>query len=92
MPAAIAGGGPQRLVDADKIVPEGVQRDHVLVVLQLLAESVGEPGKPSHAHAHRQVRPLRVARADMLRVWVSGDRVLARSNAVWGAVAPRRFV
>src|SRR5258708_986776 len=39
---------PQRLVDADEVVPERIQRDHVLMVLQLLAEAICQPGKPPH--------------------------------------------
>jgi hypothetical protein len=40
----------------------------VRVVRQLFRERIRQPGKPPHAHTHREVRPLRVAGADMGRV------------------------
>jgi hypothetical protein len=45
IPGAIAGMNAERLVDADEVVPEGIQRDHVRAVLQLL-ETETLPGLP----------------------------------------------
>ena len=44
------------------------------VHLDFLAEGVGQPREPAHAHPHREVVPLDVRRADVLRVGLSGDR------------------
>ena len=48
----------QRLVDSAKVVVHEIQRNHVPVVLQLLAESVCEPGESAHPHPHRKVAAL----------------------------------
>ena len=45
-----------------------MQRNRRLQVFKLLAESVGEPGKPAHAHPHGQVLPLDHAGRDMALV------------------------
>ena len=42
-------------------------------VLDLLGESVGEPGETSHAHAHGEVLPLDVAGGNLRVVGFSGD-------------------
>jgi hypothetical protein len=58
-----------------------VKRHGGLVVLDLLAESIGQPSEPPHAHPHREVLALHEARGDMGRVGVArepsppGDRV-----------------
>ena len=38
----MAGRDAQRLVDAKPIVPDGIDRDHVRVVLELLGEGIGQ--------------------------------------------------
>ena len=52
---------PKRLVDADEVVPDGIERDHVSVVFDLLAKGIGEAGEAAHVHPHREVRALGVA-------------------------------
>src|SRR4051812_44352201 len=37
--------GPQRLMDADEVVPERIERDHITVVFELLAKRVRQPSE-----------------------------------------------
>jgi hypothetical protein len=39
-------------------------------VFNFLTESVRQPGKPAHRHAHGQVGPFNVARRNMASVWM----------------------
>lgn len=78
-------------MDAGEVVEREVQRERVNVVLQLLQEAVGEPGKPTHGHAHRKVLALNMGRADMGNVGITFYPMLASANAFCGAVASRRF-
>ena len=55
----------QGLVQPDQIVVSKVQRDGRLQVFRLLAESIGQAGKPAHGHTHRQVLTLNMAGTDM---------------------------
>ena len=67
-------------MDANKIVMHVMETDRMGVVLDLLAKRVRQPSEPPHAHPHRQVRSLRIARADMLRVRFAGDRLSAGAD------------
>jgi hypothetical protein len=55
----------QRFVDADKVVPRRLERNHVTVILEFLGKGIGQPSKPSHAQPHRQIVTLHIGRADM---------------------------
>src|ERR1035437_6138818 len=48
-----------------------VQRNHVTVVLKLLAESVRQPREAPHGHAHRKVLALHVAGTHVLGVGIT---------------------
>ena len=74
-------------MDADEVVMHGVDRDGVLVVLNLLRKRIGKPGEPARAHPQCQVRPLRVAGADVLRVGAAFHAGLDGALAVARAVA-----
>lgn len=52
-------------MDADEVVPAGVERDHVGVVLDLLPEPVHQAGEPAHVHPHREILALDVTGADV---------------------------
>lgn len=90
-PAAIAGGAAQRFVHPHEIVEHGVERDHVVVRLQLLAEPVSQPRKPAHPHPEIQVLAFHVGRADVLRIGTAyyaaafGPFAIARAVAAEGA-------
>src|SRR5579864_2956495 len=56
-----------------KVVIHVVQRDHVTMVVDFLAESICEPSKPPHAHTHGEVLPFNIRRADMRGVRVAAD-------------------
>ena len=62
---------PQRLVNPAEVVVHEVEGDRRDVVLQLLAEGVGQAREPPHAHPHGEVLPLHVARGDVLGVRVA---------------------
>lgn len=49
-----------------EIVPNGIEPDHVSMVLEFLAEGVRQPREPRHAHAHGEVPALDVGRADVV--------------------------
>lgn len=55
---------PAAIANAHEIVVHEVQRKHVQVVFQLLAETVGQAREAAHTHAHCQVLALNVGRAD----------------------------
>ena len=59
------------------------------VVVQLLAERIGEPGEAAHRHAHGEVLALDVGRADVALFGLSLDPVLADADALARAVAAR---
>jgi predicted methyltransferase len=49
---------PQRLVNPAEVVMHEIQRNHVAVVLQLLAESIRQASEAPHGHAHREILAL----------------------------------
>ncbi len=57
-----------------------------LQVLNFLAESVSQPGKPAHAYPHGQVLALYEARGNMLFIRLTADGTLNRPAALAGAV------
>ena len=59
----MAGAALQGLVDASEIMEHGVEADHLVVRLDLLAEPVGEAREPAHPHAEVQVLAFNVGRA-----------------------------
>ena len=60
-------GAFQRLVDANEIVVNEIQTQHVQVVFQLLAETVCQASEPAHPHAPGEILPLDIASSDLLR-------------------------
>ncbi len=55
-------------MDADEIVSREMQGYRMGVVLDFLAERVGQAREAAHVHPHRQIATFDVAGADM--VWV----------------------
>ena len=55
------GGDSQGFVNAPEVVVHEVEGVRVEVICDLLAERVGQPSKPSHAHTHGEVLALNVA-------------------------------
>jgi hypothetical protein len=74
-------------MDANEIVAHREQRDRMRLILDLLAESIGEPSKPASVHPHTEVRPFRVAGRNMLGIGIAFDPLLMRADALCGAVA-----
>ena len=48
----------KRLVNPRKVVIHEVERHGVSLILNLLAEGIGQSGHPSHTHPHREILPL----------------------------------
>jgi hypothetical protein len=38
-----------------EVVPDGIERDHVNVALELFREGISQPHKAGHVHPHREV-------------------------------------
>ena len=66
-------------MDPAVIVMPDVKRDSVRMVLQLLRESVGQPGEAPHRHPHGEILALDERGVDGHRVGVSFDDGLADS-------------
>lgn len=79
-------------MDADKVVIHHVESDRVGVVLDLLRECVRQPCEPAHVHPQREVRPLHVGRADVLRIGRAFDLGLLDAGAFGGAVSALKSV
>ncbi len=62
-----------------EVVVHEVQRHRVGVVLDLLAEPVGQPGEPAHPHPHREVLTLDIAGPDERLVGVAARSCASRS-------------
>src|SRR5882672_8426706 len=78
--------GAESLVLPTEVVVGEVQRDRGGVVVDLLAESIGQAGKAPHPHPHREIGTLDVRRAYVLRVGVAGDPLPDAPDTDRGAV------
>ena len=56
-----------------EVVVHVVEGHGMNVVLPLLTESIGQPGKPAHRHAHGEVLPLNVGSRDVIRIGPSDN-------------------
>lgn len=70
-PSFHSGGNTESLMNPAEVVMNRIQSDRMAKVFNLLAESVRQPGKPAHLHAHSQVGTLNVARRNMAPVWMA---------------------
>ena len=52
---------PQGLMNPHEVVPHVENRQHVNVILKLLAKGISQSRKAPHAHSHVQVLPLDIA-------------------------------
>lgn len=69
-----------------EIVVHEVQRNIVLQILDLLAESIGQPSETPHAHSHAEILALRVARGNMCGVWITRHAHRSTAGAHWWTV------
>jgi hypothetical protein len=81
----------QGLMDPREIVVHVEQRHGMRVIFDLLPERIGEPREPAHLHPHREVLPLDIGRADVLRVRASRDVLWRTAKALARAVARLAF-
>ena len=59
-----------------------VQGDGRRVVLDLLAEGIGQAGEPAHSHPHREVLALDVAGGDVLGIGTPKDHAALDPDAL----------
>jgi len=64
-----------------------VQRDGVLVVVELLRERIGQAREAAHRHTHGQVLSFNVAGRGVGLVWLTGDYVDFRTDDLRRAIA-----
>ena len=74
-------------MNANKVVPDGVERDHMSVIFDLFRERVGQPCEAAHLHSHGEIVPFDVGRAHVGRIRVALDPRLAGADALCRAVA-----
>lgn len=57
-------------MDADEIAIHEMQSNGVSMILNLLGKTIGQAGKPSHAHSHGEILTFHIAGGNVLRVRV----------------------
>src|SRR5260370_5680382 len=85
----------QGLMYSAEVVIHEVQRQRVLVILNLLGERIREPGETSHVHPHGEVLPLNVTSRNVIPVGIPDDGRCNSADTLRGTVArfwPLRFV
>ena len=80
-------GHSQLRMRADEIVEQGLERNHLNVVRELLAVAVRQAREATHVHPHRLVVRLHERRGDVIDVRVAFDAALEGSDALSRAVA-----
>ena len=63
----------KRLMPTNKIVVHKMQGDCVAMIFKLLAESVRQSRKPTHAHSHREVLAFDIACGNIPITRIAGD-------------------
>ena len=74
-------------MDSDKIMVHRVNSERCGMVLHLLREGIRQAGEPAHLHSNIEILPLRIARADVLRIGIPHDPLRFTPYALGGAVA-----
>jgi hypothetical protein len=74
-------------VNPAKVVVDEMHRDSQAMIVNLLAEPIGEPGKTAHGHTHREVLPLGMARANLFDFGQSEDGFPTRTDALSRRIA-----
>jgi hypothetical protein len=76
-------------VRPDEIIEQGVERDHVRVIGDLLGMAVRQAREAAHVHPHRLVVSLHKRRVGVLHIGIALDGHLPNPRALGGAVAAR---
>lgn len=74
-------------MDAHEVVIERVQGDRCGVVVNFLAEGVGQSSKAAHVYAHGEIATLGVWRADVLAVGLADNNAALRADALGWAIS-----
>ena len=53
-------------MNPSEVIVHVEQRDHRHMIVNLLAERIGQPSKAPHVHPHIKILPLHIRRADMV--------------------------
>jgi len=77
---------------AAEIVVEEIQGNLMSMVLEFLAESVGQASVPTHAHSHGEVTALHERRADVLRIGLASKNASATADTRCRTVARFRAI
>lgn len=85
------GRDAKRLVNTNEVVVHVEQSDGMGVIFNLFAEGIRQPREPADVHPHREILPLHVRRADVLRVRVARNRHLHAAFACGRAIAGIRL-
>jgi hypothetical protein len=69
-------------VNPAEVIKHEIQRQHVLMIVNFLGESVGEPSESPHVHPHGKILPLNVAGGYVVPVRVANEGSCHRSDAL----------
>ena len=73
-------------MNAAEVLVHVEQIQRVDVMLQLFRESISQPSEAAHVHAHSQILPLDVGRADVNLIGIANDYLLLDAKTSRGAV------
>lgn len=75
----------------DPVVTNGIDRNHVSIVLECLRKAGGDLRELAHVHSHGKILTLGIARADVLRIVLSGAAGRLGSDDHRGAIEALTF-
>lgn len=78
-------------MDTAEIIVDSIKRNRMAKVLNLLAESVRQAGKPSHGHPHREVLPFDIACRNVASVRFATNHSGCSSKTYGRAITPLGF-
>lgn len=82
---------PKALVNPNKVVVHGVNRNGRNVILDFLTEGVRQAREAAHRHPHREILALHIAGRNMCRIGIAGDCFALAAKAFRRAVSLLTF-
>ena len=74
-------------MDTNEVIPHRIDGDHVGMVLEFLAECIGQTCKAAIVHPHSEIGALDVTGRDMLAIWFTFDNFFLYAVAFSRAIA-----